>query len=286
MDVPRKDAVRGRVDGEGTPLRRSREFLNGLLVALVFMVPPWSAASQVVEGRVMDADTEEGVVGVTVTLLDLDESVMLSVLTDSRGDFRVSTPHPGRFRLSVTRIGYEEITSAPLDVRDSEVVEVELRISTAPVALEPLTVVSDRPPLVLDSWLVRHGFYERRQRFGSHGMNSGQFLDRDEILARNPFRVTDVLRTMRNVHVRPSGVTGPGVRFSLESTVTIRRGCEPTVYLNGVRQRRDFDVFPHISPSHLVGIEVYTGPPFPARYYDWPPDRQTALCGVIVLWTG
>ncbi len=286
MDVPRKGGGRDRVDGEGTPPPRCRKLLHGLLAVLLLMLVPWPAASQMVEGRVMDAETQEGMAGVTVTLLDLDEGVMLSVLTDARGDFRVSTPHPGRFRLRVTRIGYEEITSAPLDVRDGEVVEVELRVSTAPVVLEPLTVVSDRPPLVLDSWLVRHGFYERRQRFGPHGMNSGQFLDRDEILARNPFRITDVLRTMRNVHVRPSGRTGPGVRFSLESTVTIRRGCEPTVYLNGVRQRRDFDVFHYISPSHLVGLEVYTGLPFPARYYDWPSGRQIAPCGVIVLWTG
>lgn len=94
------------------------------------------------------------------------------------------------------------------------------------------------------------------------------------------FYVTDVLRQLRGVRARS--------RVARElASITLRRGCTPDIFVNGVPFRGlagALDLDDRVSASTLVGVEVFTGFPLPMPYYERTPGA--AVCGVIVLWTG
>lgn len=106
-------------------LPRGWAFVPPLLL-LLLLGSPLGLAAQAIQGRLLDHRTEDPVVGASVLLLNLEGDVVRSVLTDGTGAFLLQAPRPDRFHIRAQRIGYREITSAPMDVLRGELVEVEL----------------------------------------------------------------------------------------------------------------------------------------------------------------
>jgi len=189
-----------------------------------------------------------------VALLDANDEAVRGVLTDSDGSFRIEAPFTGQYRLRAARIGFQTTTSPPFDVDIEKPLEVELRMATEAILLAPLTVISERMPLVLNARLARWGYYERKELYGDEGMGFAQFLERDEIERTIPFMISDVLRTI------------PGVRVRGED-IYMRLGCTPAIYLDGTRYRMSMaGINDIVSVSSVVAIEVYKGSVMPARY--------------------
>jgi hypothetical protein len=114
------------------------------------------------------------------------------------------------------------------------------------------------------------GFYDRMQR---HGV--GTFITSDQIERARPFAVTDLLRTVPGLQVFPS-------RRGFGNTVRTIEGCQPTVYLDGVRfPLLGESIDDIVNPMTLEGIEVYP------HAVDVPAELQgpTSNCGAIALWT-
>jgi len=228
-----------------------------------------TASAQGIEGRLLDEPTGEPISGGIVTLLDAErQSIRRSAVTDDDGTFSLRISVPGRYHLRASRIGYEEIDSPPLDVRDGEVVELELRISTEAIPLAPLTVVSDRPPLVMDDRLVRRGYYERKamyQHLGAH------FLEYEEIQERDSWSLVGVLRSLPGVRIYPAG--------GRDMAITDRRGRPLWVCLDGVRITRlapdELTLDELAIPSGVVALELYPGQVRQQRY----------RCNLLI-WTG
>lgn len=227
------------------------------------ILTPIILVAQTVDGRVLDDDTGEAITAAAVFLVDGTGEVVATGLTDSRGAFSLDAPTAGRYRLRGERIGYETATAPPFDLRSEEVLAVELRLAVDVVPLAPLTVVSDRPALVLDERLAGWDYYDRLSTYGKYGF--GHFLDHDEIERRRRWSVSQLLQDMPGLRVRGAG-----------GVVSRRRGCAPTVYLNGFKVGTTADI---VSPSELVAVEVYTGLVRPFRFEGNP-------CGSILLWTG
>ncbi|HET7275367.1 MAG TPA: TonB-dependent receptor plug domain-containing protein, partial [Longimicrobiaceae bacterium] len=141
------------------------------------------------------------------------------------------------------------------------------------VLLAPLTVTSERMPRMLNQRLERRGYYERKERFGDEGMGFGKFLEKEEIGRYVPSKVTDILQTI------------PGVQVRGES-VSMRRGCTPAIFLDGVRWRMgSVSLNDIISISSVVAIEVYKGSVMPAQYMHFS-EQGGIPCGAIAVWTG
>ncbi|HUF71060.1 MAG TPA: carboxypeptidase regulatory-like domain-containing protein [Longimicrobiales bacterium] len=230
-----------------------------LLAAAAAVVPDGLSAMQtgeaVIRGTVVDTDTGRGIDGATVVL---GERVRQAV-TDSRGRFGFERLRPGRYMVAVERVSYEPRTDT-LDVPDGVALELTLRISRTPIALPGINVT------VRSLLLEARGFYER-ERQGFRGV----FMDRVAIEDADPIYVADLFRNIPGVAV----VDG---RLVMSQSVTLRgggRGCEPSLWLDGIRSGlRNYD---YIRPDHLEGVEVYTGGGAPGKYND--------LCGTIVIWT-
>lgn len=237
--------------------------LRGLvcLMAGSGAVPPEAAGQDVggsvaVRGQVVDRANGRGVDGAEVVL----QGTPWFVVADDRGRFRLETLRPGRYVFEVHRIGYHSRTDT-LDVPEGVSLELTFELSVEPIPLAGIEVVTRS--LLLES----RGFYDR-QRQGFRGF----FLDRPAIEKRDPLYVTDLFRNIPGVDV----VNGAFLRMSQSVTLLGGgRGCEPSVWLDGIRSNmRNYDF---IRPDHIEGVEVYTGGGAPGKYND--------LCGTVVIWT-
>jgi hypothetical protein len=233
-----------------------------LLTALTLITVSAPSRAQTVSGRLLDATDGRAIADATMSLLS-DGRVLVSVNTDSAGSFAVAAREAGTFRLRAERIGYRTAATPPLELLTGDTLHVEFRLSVDAVALNPITVTgySQRPPGQLG------GFYDRMER--SVG---GTFITRQDIEERRPMLVTDLLQMVPGVRLIP----GRGIGY----VVTMRGGCIPRVYLDGVPiQLLGLTIDDLTRPMELEGIEVYRGPS------ELPAEFSGGACGAIVLWT-
>lgn len=234
-------------------------------------------------GRVLAHGKADGLAGATIRIIGTETGAV----TDAAGRFLFQSVATGRIRLAVEMIGYAT-RELDFDVAGSRTTEVEIALSTRPVELPPVVVT------VRSRWLEMNGFYDRQEE---HRGRVTAFA-RTDIEKNDPQFVTDLLRRtpgLRVHHGSSGGVGNRVVRFNREAAEGLWNvqknpfkipGCEPALYVDGVRYRdmsgpdpngstiRDWNF---LSPTVIEAIEVYHSLNAPINYKD--------ACGVILIWT-
>ena len=100
----------------------------GLVLALLLVAAHPLPVSGVVEGVVLDAETGEGLAGANVRVA----GTALGAATDADGRFRLADVPAGAQSVQASYVGYEP-AEAEVDVPEGGRVEVEVRLSAAPV---------------------------------------------------------------------------------------------------------------------------------------------------------
>lgn len=234
--------------------------VTGLLVSQV--------DAQTIRGHVLDGETGRPIVGASVLLVDTIGAVALEVLANDSGRFVIASARAGRFRLQARALGYYSVLSDPLALESRRTRYIELRLRVDAVELAPLKVVAT--PRI--TWLDDMGFYMRRES----GM--GKFFTREDFESRRPFYVSDILRNVPGVVLRPAG-NGNTVRFMRsQGTSAPGKGCAPAIWIDGIIARGALD---SINPNDVEAIEVYRGPSqLPSQY-----GGTGGTCGAILVWT-
>jgi len=220
-----------------------------------------AAGAQSVGGRVVDAETGQGVAGVRVELLEVGGGRVREVISDAAGRFQISARAPGEHRIRTSRIGYRDVETAAFSVRDQEQVVVDLKLTNAAITLDPLTIVARRVDPRHDA--TEEGFYSRRLLSAPIG-SARVILPHDPEMA-NAIDVNDVL-----------------------SWTGRRRGCT-AVYWNGrlVQDSAIARQWLTTSVTMLEGVEYYRTPiDAPAVFRELPLylSFDNAYCSVIALW--
>lgn len=235
------------------------------IAAAAFCAPVLAAQATpsifVVEVRSEEAGSPLAGVEVRVSELDFGAS------TDRHGRVRLEVPREGTYTVRVSSVGYEpEERSLQWPADAGEVIDFELALR--PVDLPTVEARAGRGALRL----VNAGFQKRRAE------RVGRFVTRSDIEARRPGRLSQMLRGMPGVQVT-------GTRFS-DSHASMRRAtssssrCPIQYFVDGVLTVPGFNI-DDIPPHSVEGIEVYQGAAqIPSEF-----NRQTARCGVIVIWT-
>lgn len=194
--------------------------------------------------------------GVTVSIPGI------SVRTDVRGAFQLLTLDVDTVSISLRLLGFEPI-DAFLTARNKLWDTVLVQMDPASQKLTNVKVTEN----VTRSSLALRDFDERKAR------GIGQFVTREEIVARGSSRLSDVLRTKKGVNV----VKGGKVRF-----VAFRKECMPYIWLDGVLSRgMEVDELPS---STVEAMELYTYmATVPAEFQSI--GANTNPCGTIVIWT-
>lgn len=239
------------------------------VVAVAALAAPPMLAAQEIQGRVIDASTEQPLGQVQVQLLDASHEERFHVLSGDDGTFKLPVPAPGYYRLRGDRLGYAVVLSPRVQVRIGEVVEVELRMAVHPVELEPLVVKKRK---IYDVGRLAE-FFDRMDRNKKLGI--GAFVTLDQIEMRHAGLASDYLREIPSVRVESHGIT---------RTIRMQgpRGgpCTPKFVVDGIEVHGDARFDDLVSAGDLEGIEVYRGrAEMPAAYYD------NTGCGVIIAWT-
>ncbi len=216
-----------------------------------------------------------------------------TAVSDDSGRFNLSITASGSFSLLIRRIGYD-----PAEVKLTAMPDTAIRVRmTAIAAVLPERRVTGSAAFVS---LDLRGFY-RRMRDAERGINHGYFLTPEDLLLRNPVKVTDAVEQFPSLRTRPSNVEQTyskemGWRNLLvprNMRIEDRSGCILSVYLDGMRiqpsstrrnqngELEDTQVNSLVNPGSVAGIEVYP------RAVGAPPEfpMLTSTCGVVLIWT-
>jgi hypothetical protein len=249
-------------------------FLILLPLALAFAAPAVAqSGASTLTGRVVDAVSGAAVVGASVHLIDSTERRVATSTTDTAGVFRFLRVGTGKFTAGVTAPGYAATTTPSFVVDDDRPIDLLVRLGVDAVPLDPLTVTVRQPPPFINPALT--GFSLRARR----GIG-GHFFTQDELEARRPRQLSDLLRTTGNFMV------DNGRRMIRNN----RTGCEPAVFLDGHlifaggRGRGSSSGLDALNTLHwpnVAGLELYAGPAaVPAEF-----THVFTGCGVIAIWS-
>ena len=73
------------------------------------------AGAQAIRGTVVD-NGDRALTGVVVLLLDPAAKEIGRVLSNDRGDYRLTAPRPGSYRIRTLRIGFQSVTTEPISL--------------------------------------------------------------------------------------------------------------------------------------------------------------------------
>ena len=250
-----------------------------LIAAAALLCAAPSPAQTLLEGVLLDAQTSAPIPEAMITLSANRGRFSTRARTDSVGAFSFDDIAAGPYRLRASRLGYREVEGTIALAGDSAV-QVELRMSDASVVLAPVTVVTRAERSISP---VLQGFYSRMQS------GHGKFITREEIEARDPVRMTDLLRMVPSLRAGPqrAGSSGPGL-----STGAMNGRCSVVIFVDGMQVDHAVRVLgarggpqpsvdDYVQPSEVEGIEIYRGES------DTPSEYVTrwVQCGTLLIWT-
>jgi hypothetical protein len=115
----------------------SRIRISRLFLVAALAVPPLAGA-QTVQGRVTEMGSGAPVGGAIVLLMDENGTRQRATLADRGGEYRITAPAAGSYRLRVERVGYATSTSALLGLEEGQTVEQALLAEARRVVLPPV----------------------------------------------------------------------------------------------------------------------------------------------------
>ena len=189
--------------------------------------------------------------------------------TDPRGSFRLWAPDVDTLTIVVHRLGFEAL-EALLTANSKQWDTVVVELNRVAQNLAGMTVTGSA---AARRALALKDFDERKAR------GLGLFVTRSDILARNPSRLSDLLRDKRGVRLVRLVNNYYGVRFAAYSTAL--RPCVPSMWVDGqLAPGMEID---DLLPNDIYAIELYET--FASVPVEFAPRTSTVPCGTIVIWT-
>jgi hypothetical protein len=260
-----------------------------VVLAVVSLSLPGFAHAQVIQGRLLDDETNAAIDGGVMSLM-LGERVVDRILSDSTGAFSLQGPAPGIYTVAVQRISYRQARSSLIRLELGDTLTVEYRLLPDAILLEPM--------LVTATSRTGRAQFNRRMSQGE-----GQFVTRatlDSLQLWHPaqaFRHVDGFNLRWGWGTSDSGAAGmiPRIRSYMG------HGCVGFV-VDGVvagprfitdRGRNPWSLYPldTLTEAEIMGMEFY-------RYIGEVPEElqhaasdamsglgTDAMCGLVVIWT-
>ena len=241
--------------------------VRSLFLVLLLAAPMRLSAQAAIKGSIKEDTGKAAIRGAEVVIQALDRKAT----TDTAGQFAMAGLAHGIHTILVRAIGYRPILLRAYLVTN-DTLEVDLRLSKAPVELAPIEVTASAVPFGLDA-------FEERRLAGL-----GQFIDWTRLRKEEWRRPSDIFRTMHGVRIQYDRHGQPFLTSARSSG-----GCAMQIVLDGIVVYKptggagvgpppNIDLW---TVSGLDAIEVYRGPAeTPAQY-----AGTGGNCGTVLLWT-
>jgi hypothetical protein len=266
-------------------------FAPALVALLALSVASVPATAQTVRGVVIDDSTKLPISSVVVTLVDDAGADVLSVRSDSFGDFTIHAGRPGSYRVRATRIGYLPLTSDRVSLGQGQLVALRLSMTTVAQQLVAVRVV-ERRRLNMGELMSSTGFDLRESK------GAGTFLSGERLALYGEETAADILnRNYRHLVY---------VRDSIDGSVLLMRrglaGCNPEIYIDAVqissgqpeeaitgRAEHALAQLGMYAAKDLHGIEIYRAeqvpPPSLGGFIGSELSPSGRNCGAVAVWT-
>lgn len=229
----------------------------------------------------MDDSTRHPLDGALITLLDSQGKDLgrPGIRTDSLGRFTLHAGVQGKYRLQVSRIGFQVLKTETFTFIGGEALTLNLALSQVAQRLGTVEI-TERRRLNRDELMSLVG-YELRKSKGV-----GLFLDTLDLAA---YKLHPLGWTLENYGTNPQVVLSAGRSGTVVQMVRAGGNCTPEIWIDGwsVAAWR-LDV---LNAVDVHGMEVYSGfllPPISIAG-EIGIDQQLAparrKCGAIVVWT-
>ena len=116
----------------------------GARLAALLLITAIPAAAQSVRGQLSDSVSRAPLAGAFLTLLDEHSVEKARTITNGAGEFLLTAPAAGVYRLRSKRIGFRPYVSRPLTLQSGETVSFSAAIDPIPVALSQVVVEGER----------------------------------------------------------------------------------------------------------------------------------------------
>ena len=265
-----------------------RNRLSPLLAALALLAAtlparaqaPAAAQAGVLVVTVASDSTGQPVPRATVRVRDLSQS---GQRTGADGVARLAAVPAGTRVVEVSGPGYATQTlQVEVQAGSTQEVPIYLLPQTEAVRLQGLTATATS----LRGQLARNGYYDRRTS------SRGVFMDAEQIAARRPRRMADILATFRGFDLLPmiyqspqavGPLTGDEKEQPVEMLISTRGGfgkpCSPGFFIDGTRT--DPQAILDMQPGDVEAVEAYSNPAtVPVEF-----GGSGAECGVVIVWT-
>ena len=116
----------------------------GIRLATLLLLAATPAAAQTVRGLLTDSVSRAPLAGAFLTLIDANGVERARAMTNAAGEFSLTAPAAGSYRLRSKRIGFRPLVSPPLALRAGEVTGYNAVIDPIPISLQELVVAGER----------------------------------------------------------------------------------------------------------------------------------------------
>jgi len=189
------------------------------------------ADAAALRGRIVDAETGEGLPAVTVAVVGAP-----AVTTDDEGRFQVGGIGVGAHLISVYRLGYTPLERAPLTVRDT-VASVEIALHAQPIIFEELVVAAPR-----------------------FGVQPGRTIGGNQLEDAAPRDVGEYLRTVPGLGAVRRGGAALDLVYRGFRSEQLEVQIDGGTHVYGACPNRMDPPTSHVQSEDLEKIEVLSGP--------------------------
>jgi len=116
----------------------------GVRLAALLLCAALPASAQTVRGLLTDSVSRSALPGAFLTLVDEAGVERARVLTNQAGEFVVTAPAAGNYRLRSKRIGFRPLVSAPLTLGAGQTISYNIAIDPIPIPLQTVVVSGER----------------------------------------------------------------------------------------------------------------------------------------------
>jgi len=245
-----------------------------LAVACLLSVDP--AEAQVVRGVVLGVGDGLPIADANLVLMNEDEVVVASAVSDAQGAFVLRLRAGGRFSLAVSHLGYADWETAPFDLASDVVLDLEVKLGIEAIPLEPITVIAE-------GTMGLGPLAAFRERMADPSLN-GYFLEEDDIARRPMAKPSDLVLAFPGMSVGLASAAS-----GIDRGVILGNGCPSRTFIDGVRvqQGAGASIDDLLPPEQIAGVEIYPrASGTPIQYLDNSYSAASGRgCGLVLFWT-
>ncbi|UCH09914.1 MAG: carboxypeptidase-like regulatory domain-containing protein [Fidelibacterota bacterium] len=208
--------------------RKTHVIAFGILL-LTLMNSLSAVSSGKITGRVFDSETNEALPGANVVI----EGTSLGAAADADGRYTILLPHPGKYTVAVSVIGYVQVRATEVIVQMGLTTPLDFPLTATTLEGEEVIVVAERQVIQTDVG------------------NSGTILDGSDVVAIPVGNFKDVLD--KQMGIQEMDARGLFIRGQRQNSISLR--------IDGLETRDNVDevVYTRFNPDELEQVEINAG---------------------------